>query len=548
MLLREFDRVADAPDAVDQFRQGILALAVRGRLVPQDREDEPSAELLNGRLAQTGIYGFELPKGWCWTSLGQLGQILGGGTPSKARPEFWVGDLPWVTPKDMKRDDIGDAIDHISRAAVSASAVKLVPAGSLLMVVRGMILGRSFPTALTTATVTINQDMKALVPFDPRLRDILLIITKGLRSVFLELVDRSTHGTGRLGSHELLGCPIPMPPVDEQPRIVARVAEFMALLDELDTGQANREAQRDRLRIASFKTLATRRDPLRARFFLSNSARMITLPKHLAGVRDFILDLAVTGRLVPQDSTDEPVGAWLAAAEENFAVPAARTRRESKKAPDNLNDLVIPEGWAVASLGELAVTVTSGSRGWAQFYTSEGALFVRSQNVKYGRLLMSDRKHVSPPNGSEGTRTALAVGDLLVVVTGDVGHVGMWDRDLGEAYVSQHIALVRPRSRILSPWLLLCLMAPAAGRRQLRASVYGGKPGLNLGQVRALAVPIPPIAEQLRIRARLNELLALCDELEASLVSVRTNNSRLLEALLRKALNGVQERTRRLAS
>ncbi|MFM9958950.1 MAG: restriction endonuclease subunit S, partial [Phycisphaerales bacterium] len=123
---------------------------------------------------------------------------------------------------------------HVAGNTVENSSVKMVPKGALLMVVRGMILAHSFPTALTTVKVTVNQDMKALVPFRKDIGPFLLLATKGLKREFLDLVARSTHGTCKLPSENLLSLPIPVPPIAEQHRIVARVDELMALLHRLE--------------------------------------------------------------------------------------------------------------------------------------------------------------------------------------------------------------------------------------------------------------------------------------------------------------------------
>ena len=112
-------------EQISTLRQTILNLAVRGRLVPQDRNDEPAELLLGDRqLVRDSATGpWDLPSGWAWSSLGLIGETLGGGTPSKANPEFWKGD-PWVSPKDMKVDQINDAQDHISPAAIEQSATR----------------------------------------------------------------------------------------------------------------------------------------------------------------------------------------------------------------------------------------------------------------------------------------------------------------------------------------------------------------------------------------------------------------------------------------
>jgi len=269
-FLRHSARMIIRPEHVAGVRQAITDLAVRGRLLPQDPRDEPASGFLGNRALPVGPNA-RTPHGWCWTSLGRLGRVLGGGTPSKSQPEYWGGDIPWVTPKDMKRDRIANSIDHISEAALAGSAVKLIRTGSLLMVVRGMILAHSFPTALTIAPVTINQDMKALEPFDRRLAEMLLLLTKGRRVTSLGFVERSTHGTGRLATHDVFDLPLPLPPLAEQHRILAKVSELMAVCDELEQGLATEQTERGRLleallRYALEAALPAReREPLGAR-------------------------------------------------------------------------------------------------------------------------------------------------------------------------------------------------------------------------------------------------------------------------------------------
>jgi hypothetical protein len=126
---------------------------------------------------------------------------------------------------------------------------------------------------------------------------------------------------------------------------------------------------------------------------------------------------------------------------------------------------------------------------------------------------------VNPPANSEGKRTKAKEGDLFIVITGaGVTNPAQLDRDLGEAYVSQHVALIKPTTTTLSRWLLLCLMSGPRGRDELLERAYGaGKPGLNLDNIRSLSIPLPPLAEQPRIVAKVDELTALCDQLDAQL-------------------------------
>lgn len=241
-LPRLTTRAADA----SAFRRAILELAVQGRLVKQNIDDEPAQVPLSDRALtlERSEWPHELPSGWAWSSLSRLGRSMGGGTPNKAIRSFWGGEIPWVSPKDMKVERIHDTADHITEDALAGSSARMVPAGSLLMVVRGMILAHSFPAAIAGVPVSMNQDMKALVPFLPELAPYLLLVTKGLRQSILALVRRSTHGTCRLATDELFSVPIAIPPLPEQERILARVAEVTAITDELELQLTKRQASR----------------------------------------------------------------------------------------------------------------------------------------------------------------------------------------------------------------------------------------------------------------------------------------------------------------
>jgi type I restriction enzyme S subunit len=175
----------------------------------------------------------EIPAHWGTVALRFLVDIFGGATPNTGKPELWEGDIPWVSPKDMKRAEIGDAEDHVAPAALSASALRLIDPIAVLIVVRGMILAHSFPTATTTRQVTINQDMKALrcrSTLDPLfLRDFFW----GLESHLVSLVDSAAHGTRKLETEVLGRFEVCVPPIEEQRAIAAYITERAARLDEL---------------------------------------------------------------------------------------------------------------------------------------------------------------------------------------------------------------------------------------------------------------------------------------------------------------------------
>lgn len=230
-LAEHFQTLFTTEPSIDALKQTLLQLAVMGKLVPQNPSDEPAACLLKKSGIKNQPHKLQ---GWAEAQLGHLGEILGGSTPSKANTEFWSGDIPWVSPKDMKRPVIHDSEDHISAKALAETSLRAIPPKSLLMVVRGMILVHSFPVALTAREVTINQDMKALVP-PAEISDYLLMYLQAAKGLMVGLVDRSSHGTCKLISEKLWSHIVSLPPLAEQHRIVAKVVQLMTLCDQLKT-------------------------------------------------------------------------------------------------------------------------------------------------------------------------------------------------------------------------------------------------------------------------------------------------------------------------
>lgn len=179
--------------------------------------------------------------------LRDLVTIRGGGTPSKSDPSYWNGSIPWITPKDMKRRELYDAIDHVSELATKESPAKLIDSGAVLIVVRGMILAHTVPTAVLRAPATINQDMKALIPNGKLLPEYLSAMFWALNRRILALVEKSTHDTRKLETTKLLDTKLSLPPLPEQRRIVAELDALQAEVDALKRLQAETSAELDAL-------------------------------------------------------------------------------------------------------------------------------------------------------------------------------------------------------------------------------------------------------------------------------------------------------------
>lgn len=409
----------------------------------------------------------ELPRNWENWRLADVGTWYGGGTPTSSEPAYWDGQIPWVSPKDMKSSKISTSIDKITDEAVANSAAKIIPSGAVLFVTRSGILAHSFPVAVTEVPVTVNQDLKAIRPLeavDPNY--IAWVLRANAREI---LSTCSKHGTTvhSIEIPRLRNLSIAIPPLNEQRRIVAKIEE---LFSELDKG---------------VESLAAAREQLKA-------------------YRQSVFKAAFDGRLC---------GATLSE-----------------------NSL-----WPMCGLGDSIEFLTSGSRGWADYYSDQGDIFIRAQNLKHDRLDLADIAFVKLPEGStEGVRTRVRLGDLLITITGaNVTKTGLVDRELGSAYVSQHVALCRLKSDLMPEYLYWYLLSEAGGRKQLIQAAYGaGKPGLNLDNIRSILVPKPSLPEQASVIAEIKRSIEAELRLESEIDAALSRTKALRQSILMNAFSG----------
>ena len=300
---------------LNQFRQSVLAAAFRGDLTKDWREQNPDVETASKLIESLQTPNPEhhldifkqscyckLPKSWMWVQLGKLGTLLGGGTPSKRNPSFWAGHIPWISAKDMKIDRIKDSIDHITEEAISKSSAKIIPESSILFVVRGMILNHTLPIAITDNLVTINQDMKALVPEIVEMSEYLLFACKFVSKQILFKVKSATHGTRRLETSTLKDWAIPVPPIKEQKEIVHRIESLFKLADNIEQQYQQAEIDSETL-------------------------------------NQSILAKAFRGELVPQDPNNEPASVLLERIQkERDRANKFKIKRTKKKKSSNKQD------------------------------------------------------------------------------------------------------------------------------------------------------------------------------------------------------------------
>lgn len=268
----------------------------------------------------------------------------------------------------------------------------------------------------------------------------------------------------------------------------------------------------------------------------SNLPLLAGAPNGIQKLRELILELAVRGKLVLQDPNDEPASELLKRIAEERTQLATEGKIKKNLLGHATEDDVpfdLPRSWQWARLGDLSELITSGSRDWAQHYSDEGAIFVRMGNLsrRSYELRLNSIQRVSPPEGGEGRRTKLEPGDLLLSITGEVGLLGLIPEEFGEAYINQHVCLIRFACSIRSRFLPEALRSPLA-YKQYEAPQRGIKNSFRLGDVSEILVPIPPLAEQHRIVAKVDELMTLCDRLEAQQADAESAHTQLVQALL----------------
>jgi type I restriction enzyme S subunit len=560
-LLALYERIAEAPDAVARLRRFVLDLAVRGKLVPQDAADEPAAELLKriarerARLVKageikaerpvppSGSVAFRLPSGWSETSLSELAVCL-----------------------DYRRKPI-NATEREKRIEGKEPEELFPYYGATQQ--QGWIDAYLFDEEL----VLLGEDG---VPFFDQLRPKAYLISgktwvnnhahvfKGILILnafllhYLNVFDYAGRVAGatrsKLNQARAVDIPVALPPLAEQHRIVAKVDELMALCDRLEAARTAREATRDRLAAASLARLNTP-DPetflADARFALDALPALTTRPDQIKHLRQTILNLAVRGKLVLQDSSDEPAAALI---KRTPAPP--RPARFDSRSPElipgdcglSINDprSALPRGWEWVPLIRIA-RLESGhtpSRNRPDWWGGDvpwiGLVDARLHN---NGVIHETLQATNPEGLANSAARLLPKGTVCFSRTASVGYVVIMGRPMA---TSQDFVNWVPTEAIASEWLQLVMIAerPAIGRFS-KGAVHQT---IYYPAWLSMHIALPPLAEQRRIVVKVNELVALCDALEASLAAATTARTRLLEATLVEALSPADGQVRDAAA
>ncbi len=448
--------------------------------------------------------------------LRDLGEWAGGNTPSKANAAYWTdGTIPWVSPKDMKVDEITSSEDRITETALSEGRVSLVPEGSVLFVTRSGILSHTLPVAVTKLPVTINQDLKALTPWPGVSPKYVAHAVRGASRRILEKC--SKHGTtvASIETSALLDFEIPLVELDEQHRIVAEIEKQFSRVDEA---------------VANLKRVKA----------------------NLKRYKATILKAAVEGRLVP---TEAELGHRERRGYEHgteLLKLVLETRRKKwegagkyrEPSPIEVKESApLPQGWCWCTVDQLAEVGTGATpnRGRSDYYERGDVPWVTSAAV--------NKPYVDRPSEFV-TRTALdetnltlyPAGTLVVAMYGEGKTRGKCSELRISAATNQALAALQVDAK-LRPYLKLFLEHNYEGMRS--AASGGVQPNLNLGLVRAVRVPLPPVLEQQRIvneaERRLTVVEAAAVDLDANTLRAESMRMAILSAQFEEPIASAEE-------
>lgn len=531
-FFEKFDQFADAPNAVAKMRELVLELAIQGALVEHDSSDIPA--LVSLRQSKRAVLSLAViddgaaPLGWVSVPLGcVIASNTGGGTPSKQNPAYWNGSIPWASVKDIQANKYLTAtIDAITEEGLKNSSSNLIPANRLLVVTR-MGLGK---LAINKIPVAINQDLRAIEPNEALDLDFAYLLLKALK-----LIGKGMTVKG-VTVGELHSIPIALPPLAEQKRIVAKVDELMALCDRLDAQQQECDTRHAALARASLARFAEAPTPANLEFLFHKSYTITP-----ADLRKSILTLAVQGKLVPQDPNDEPTEKVLAQLEARGG--NAKTRRSvptEVKRPDSLDVENLPELWVIESTARLLqlgaiLDLKDGNHGAnhpkvAEF-TVTGLPFITAAQVSDEGRIDYDGAYKVSGEVLKRLRVGFAKpNDVIYTHKGSVGRVAICNR---ECVLTPQTTYYRVNEEVLSSgFVRIYLLSPLFRDQVDLVKRQTTRDFVSIKAQYQFFLRVPPLAEQYRIVAKVDQLMALVDQLENQLNASRAIAEKLMEAVV----------------
>ena len=554
---------------IRKLRELILELAVRGLLVPQDPNDEPAGELLKkiaaekARLVKEGEIKkekpsppiaeyekpFELPSGWAWSRWTNIAKKIGD--IDHKMPNEEPDGIPYVSPRDFHPKNIIDfsRAKKISQSDFEKLAAKIQPR-------RGDIIFPRYGTIGENVLVESDIDflasysccvIKTLKGYISAKYQFFYSISAFVNQQCRMAENKTTQPN--VGIKSIQEFVVPLPPLAEQHRIVAKVDELMVLCDQLEQETEASLGAHQTLVETLLSALTSAADHAQFasawRRIAGHFDTLFTTEESIVQLKQTILQLAVMGKLVPQDPNDEPASELLKkiAAEKAKLVKEGKIKKEKPLPPIGKDErkFALPERWEwvrLANISDIQSGIAKGKK-----YASRAVIelpYLRVANVQRGFLILDEMKMIEILV-SEQEKYAVKPRDLLITEGGDwdkVGRTAIWRDYPGPMLHQNHVfkaRLILPAQNEL--WLEKYLNGPFAREYFAGSSKQTTNlASINKTQLSNTVLPIPPIAEQHRIVAKVDELMALCDQLKSCLNAAQTTQLHLADALVEQAI------------
>jgi type I restriction enzyme, S subunit len=548
---------------IQKLRDLILELAMRGKLVPQNLNDEPVSELLKrikaeykhlskeGKIKKAKAlpnisedeFPFDLPKGWEYIRLNDLGEWGAGATPNRGNGEYYGGDIPWFKSGELVGDYISESEEFVTELALKKSSLRYNKAGDVLIAMYGATIGK---TSILEIPATTNQAVCACTPFSDIYNVFLLTLLKAYKNRFIGM------GAGgaqpNISREKIIAAVIALPSLAEQHRIVERVNELMALCDELEKEQTNSNTAHEKLVEVLLNSLT---DAKNSDDFKETWQRvagcfetLFTTEHSIDKLKQTILQLAVMGKLVPQDPTDEPASELL----KKIAKEKARLVKEGKikkqailpEITEEEKPFELPKGWEWVRLGVIH-EVTSSKRVHAKDYVSSGIPFFRSKEIgELGRneeikteIFISESLYFAlkelPGFPKEGDF-------MLASIGASIGN--NWICDNREFYYKDgNITKIENHKYSNMKYLQLFINSPFLINKISEGVSGSAYNALTIIKIKNLIYPLPPLTEQQQIVSKVDELFELCESLKELIRNAQEIQNVLAEEIVRRVVN-----------
>lgn len=531
---------------IDLLRALVVDLAVRGKLVPQDAADEPASALLKkigaerARLTKAGLIGkrrasesnhdeapYPVPEGWAWTRLADIGHDWGQKEPSS---DFTYVDVSSID----QRAGIIRSPSVLTAGEAPSRARKIVRLGTVIYsTVRPYLLNIAIVDQEFEPEPIASTAFAIVHPFEGVAAGFLY---RYLRSAtFISYVEGCQTGIAypAINDKQFFSAWFPLPPLAEQQRIVAKVDELMALCDALEAESAAAMAAHQALVEALLATLTASTD---AADLATNWSRLeahfdtlFTTEASVDALKQTILELAVRGRLVTQCPNDRGVKL------PSFRQVSQSSDWDEKVFAHGKAALTIPSGWEIAPLAQLSSHIVDCPHITPK-WTDDGELCVRTNQIKPRFLDLAQPNYVSPETYLERIeRLEPQEGDILYIREGGILGVGCRIPEGIKLCLGQRSMLIRCTPIISSSYMEIVLNSPFLTRLAAHWTTGGAAPRVNMSTVRGYPIPAPPLAEQHRIVAKVDELMALCDALKTRITDAAATQKHLADTFMERA-------------